>query len=741
MAVGSGLVLALILVTLLSEVIELQTALAWYLALTLVGVLRLWDSSMFFHEGVEASQGTYWLMRFRLGVYATATVWASTCVFLFPQHDIWHQSFIGFALAGLGISVAIAYAVDLYSAFPFFAAVTVPFMLRMFVPQEEFALSMGFATLLFLIAVYGSMRRIHRYLSENIQLRLESVRKNEVLRRSEQRFRQMFERPVTPMLLIDRSGDRIVAANAAAADFYRHSPDTLQAMSPHRLEDTPAAAGWEVGHHEGTHLRSDGSKRDVEIYVSDLSVEGQDLSFVIIHDVTERKRAEAEVFQLAFYDALTGLPNRRLIQDRLQTAILQAAESGLLGCLICLDLDHFKSINDIQGHELGDKLLVEVARRLSRCVGETGMVGRLGGDEFVVLLQQLGTHVTEASVKAAVIAEKVREVLSQPYFFESHIPLQTNLMLAHYSSSSMGVNFFGQTAMSVTELLKQAEMAMYQAKDQGRNMIRYFDPSMQKALEDYALLSTELRSALLNEHFELYFQKQVDCSGQAIGAEALLRWKHPGRGVVGPDQFIGHIEESGLIVPVGEWVLQYACARLKHWQNHAAGRQRVLAVNVSAKQFHQQDFVEKVTAIVSASGIDPNYLKLELTESAVLGDIQDTVGKMERLRKLGLRFSLDDFGTGHASLKYLKHLPLDQLKIDQSFVRDLTRDTNDAAIVEAVLAMAQALRLEVIAEGVETDAQLQLLLQKGCRYFQGYLFSRPQTVAEFERDWLGEGAP
>lgn len=738
LAVGSGLVLGLILVSFLAEVVSLQITLIWLLVLALVAVLRLWDSSLFLRDQVPVQQGAYWLLRFRLGVYATASVWASTCIFLFPEHDIWHQAFIGFALAGLGISVAIGYAVDLHSAIPFFTAVTIPFMLRMFVPLEDFALSMACATLLFLGVVYSSMWRIHQYLVENIKLRLESARRNEILRRSEQRFRQMFERPITPMLLIDKVGKRIVAANEAAARFYQYSVAELEGMSTQDIEMSCAelGAGEDIGHHVCTHRLCDRSHRDVEIYVSELNVDDKLLYFAIVHDITERKRAEAEVFQLAYFDALTGLPNRRHVQDSLQAALRRSLACGEQGCLLYLDLDHFKGINDIQGHELGDRLLVEVARRIKESVGEAGLVGRLGGDEFVVVLQGLGEQAHEASIKAAVIAEKVRVVLSQPYFFESHIPLQTNLMLAHYSSSSMGVSFFGQASLTATEVLKQAEMAMYQAKEGGRNMIRYFDPSMQQALEDHALLSAELREALLHDHFELYFQPQVDSAGQPIGAEALLRWKHPDRAVVGPEKFIGHIEESGLIVPVGDWVLQYACARLKLWQEQAAGRRLVLAVNVSAKQFHQHDFVERVSKIVAQSGIDANYLKLELTESAVIGDIQDTIDKMERLRALGLRFSLDDFGTGHSSLRYLKHLPLDQLKIDQSFVHDLTTDTNDAAIVDAVIAMAQALRLEVIAEGVETEAQRDMLQAKGCKSFQGFLFGRPQPVRTFEANWL-----
>ncbi|MDD4977786.1 MAG: EAL domain-containing protein [Gallionella sp.] len=738
LAVSSGLVLALILVSFLSEVISLQATSSWFLTLILIGILRLWDASLFLRGAIEVNEGNHWLIRFRLGVYATAMVWASACIFLFPEHDIWHQTFIGFALAGLGISVAIGYAVDLHSAIPFFTAATIPFMLRMFLPLEAFAISMGFATVLFLTVVYSSMWRIHHYLIENIKLRLDSARRNTVLLSSEQRFRQMFERPVTPMMLIDKTSNRIVAANEAAAKFYQYSVEQLQEMSPQDIEMSWVGLNSEqdIGSHVCRHRLHDQSYRDVEIYVSALSVDGRDLYFAIIHDITERKRVEAEVFQLAFYDALTGLPNRRLIQDRLQSAIKHSCVEHDRGCLIYLDLDHFKSINDIQGHELGDRLLIEVARRMMDSVGYAGMVGRLGGDEFVVLLQGLGPHAHEASVKAAVIAEKVREVLSQPYFFESSIPSQTSLMLAHYSSSSMGVSFFGDALIPAAELLKQAEMAMYQAKGDGRNMIRYFDPSMQQALEDHALLSAELRDALLNDHFELYFQMQVDSAGLPIGAEALLRWKHPERAVVGPEKFIGHIEESGLIVPVGNWVMQYACQRLKEWQAHESSRCRVLAVNVSAKQFHQNDFVERVTTIVAESGIDSNYLKLELTESAVIGDIHDTISKMERLRALGLRFSLDDFGTGHSSLKYLKHLPLDQLKIDQSFVRDLTTDANDAAIVDAVIGMAQALQLEVIAEGVETEAQRDILLAKGCKYFQGFLFSKPQPVKTFEASWL-----
>ena len=440
-------------------------------------------------------------------------------------------------------------------------------------------------------------------------------------------------------------------------------------------------------------------------------------------DITERKKAEEDIHRLAFYDPLTKLPNRRLLMDRLQQAMAVSMRSGWYGALLFLDMDHFKVINDTQGHAVGDLLLIEVAHRLQHCVREGDSVARLGGDEFVVVLEELSHQPDEAATQTELVAEKIRGELSRPYVLNGY---------EYHSSASIGITLFRGHLENEGELLKHADVAMYQAKKAGRNSIRFFDPQMQMVLEKRAALEADLRGALAEQQFRLHYQVQVNSRGKAIGAEVLLRWEHPKRGFVFPDQFIPLAEETGLIVPIGLWVLETACAKLKAWQDDALTRDLTLAVNVSAKQFYQADFVAQVQWVLLESGAKPSHLKLELTESTVLENVQDTIAKMHEIKMLGVHFSMDDFGTGYSSLQYLKRLPLDQVKIDRSFVSDVTSDPNDAAIVQAIIAMIGALGLNVIAEGVETEAQRDFLEKRGCHTFQGYLFSKPVVVEEFE---------
>ncbi|MDO9052712.1 MAG: EAL domain-containing protein [Gallionella sp.] len=442
----------------------------------------------------------------------------------------------------------------------------------------------------------------------------------------------------------------------------------------------------------------------------------------VFRDISNRKKSEQKIHQLAFYDPLTRLPNRRLLLDRLQQAMVVSMRSGLHGALMFLDMDHFKTINDTQGHAVGDLLLIEVAHRLQACVREGDSVARLGGDEFVVLLEDLSAEVDAAVNRAELIAEKMRAALNKPYTIRDY---QCN------TSPSIGISLFCGQTESVEDLLMHADVAMYQANSSGRNAIRFFDPKMQTALDARAVMDADMRHALEGRQFILYYQVQVDGRGKATGAEVLLRWQHPDRGFVFPDQFIPLAEETGLIVPIGQWVLETACSQLKLWQKNALTRDLTLAVNVSAKQFRQADFVAQVQRTLLESGAKPSQLKLELTESTVLENVDDTIAKMREIKILGVDFSMDDFGTGYSSLQYLKRLPLNQIKIDKSFVIDIATDPNDAAIVQTIIAMTQAMGLNVIAEGVETVAQRDFLDKNGCHAFQGYLFSKPVPLADF----------
>ncbi len=436
-------------------------------------------------------------------------------------------------------------------------------------------------------------------------------------------------------------------------------------------------------------------------------------------DITESKAASDEIKNLAFYDPLTQLPNRRLLLDRLKQALASSTHNHQRGALLFLDIDHFKVLNDTLGHNTGDALLKIVANRLQSCVREADTVARIGGDEFVILLEDLGEDKIEAAAYAETIANKILELMAQPYKLDTY---------EHRGSVSMGATLFFNHETDIEEVLKQADIAMYQAKDAGRNTIRFFDVQMQEAVALRVSMERELRTAIDNNQFELYYQVQVNKHKKMLGAEALIRWIHPDRGMVSPAQFIPLAEDTGLILPIGQWVLDTACAQLKSWQQNVETRELSLSVNVSAKQFNQPNFVELVQDTITRHGIDPAFLKLELTESMLLEKIQLMIDKMIELRKIGVRFELDDFGTGYSSLQYLKQLPLNQLKIDQSFIRDIAIDENDKILVRTIIAMAHSLDLGVIAEGVETEEQRQFLMDHGCDHYQGYLFGKPVPI-------------
>lgn len=439
-------------------------------------------------------------------------------------------------------------------------------------------------------------------------------------------------------------------------------------------------------------------------------------------DITQRKASEALVHQLAYYDALTGLPNRTLLHERLAQAVRGSAHGH--GLLLLVDIDRFKQINDTRGHAAGDLLLREAARRIRSAVQAQDTVARVGSNTFAVLAPHVGAWATEANARAHNLAQQVHQSLAAPYDLDEQKRL--------YATTSAGIALFGAGAPSSATVLQQVEVALYRAKDEGGNAVLFFDATMQASVDARAALETGLRDAIEQQDFQLFYQVQVDKDGAVVGAEALIRWIGADGKVVSPADFIPLAEETRLIVPIGQWVLDTACQQLAQWQQHPATRHLALAINVSARQFHQADFVAQVRAAIERHHIDPGCLKLELTESVILGDIDTTIERMHQLRALGLRFALDDFGTGYSSLSYLKRLPFDQLKIDQSFIRDMLTDHSSNAIVRAILVMSEALGLEVVAEGVETTAHRAFLVEHGCQFCQGYLLGRPVPIATWE---------
>ncbi|MGB9991862.1 putative bifunctional diguanylate cyclase/phosphodiesterase [Massilia sp. SM-13] len=440
-------------------------------------------------------------------------------------------------------------------------------------------------------------------------------------------------------------------------------------------------------------------------------------------DITVSKAASDEIRSLAFYDPLTRLPNRRLFLDRLKHAISAIHRHRMHGALLFLDLDNFKTLNDTLGHSTGDLLLQHVAQRLVSCVRDSDTVARLGGDEFVLIIEDLGPTAVEAAAQTKSICNKILAELNAPYRLASH---------TCHSTPTIGATLFNDSRQKPDELLMQADIAMYQAKRSGRNTMCFFDHEMQLKIAAKAQLESDLRRAIENEEFELYYQMQVDRIIGPVGAEALIRWNKPGHGFVPPSQFIPLAEEMGLIARIGNWALDAACKQLAAWQLKPEMRGLVVAVNVSARQFRESGFRGSVLAALERHGVRPHHLKLELTEGVLIENTPETIASMKALRDAGLSFALDDFGTGYSSLQYLKKLPLEQLKIDQSFVRELVDNEGDQAIVRTIIAMAHSLSLDVIAEGVETEAQREMLETFGCNRYQGYLFSKPLPAAEFE---------
>jgi diguanylate cyclase (GGDEF)-like protein/PAS domain S-box-containing protein len=454
------------------------------------------------------------------------------------------------------------------------------------------------------------------------------------------------------------------------------------------------------------------------------NAEGQVTNYIgAFSDISRNKHDEEEIHNLAFYDPLTKLPNRRLMLERLSYMLNNSMRQNHHGAILFIDIDNFKTLNNTKGHDLGDLMLVEVAKRLKACVRIDDTVARLGGDEFVAILEGLGAEHAQAVAQVETVVRKILIALNQPYFLRDH---------EYHSSASVGINLFCDKKFALDELLKHADTAMYQAKASGRNNFCFFDPEMQAIMEARAVLENELRHALPQRQFKLYYQMQVDRSGRLAGAEVLLRWQHPEKGLISPAQFIPIAEETGLILPIGTWVLETACAQIKSWENDSRTNRLCLSINVSVRQFYQPDFVEQARRIILESGIKPAMLKFELTEGLVLNNISDSIIKMKALEEIGVHFSMDDFGTGYSSLAYLTQLPLSQVKIDQTFVQNIFNKSTDAVIVQAIIGMAGNLGMEVVAEGVETEAQHDFLKRHGCNVFQGNLFSKPVPVAEFD---------
>ena len=550
------------------------------------------------------------------------------------------------------------------------------------------------------------------------------------LRGSEERYRTYIEHAPMGIFVAHGNGE-FALVNPAISLMTGFSKNELSMMSLADFFSSDTAqesANFfdSVHQHKSSEKEVTLRKKDGSVflsYIRAIALPGDSLIGFCM-DITDKKRDEEQIYNLAFFDALTALPNRRRLLDRLRLATSNSVQEQDLGALLMMDLDHFKNLNDTQGHDVGDLLLKQVGRRLIDCVRPDDTVSRVGGDEFVIILERLGKDAAIATQRAHELVKKIQTSVSQLYPL---IPGRPD----YHITSSIGLTLFGDQESSIDALLKKSDIALYDAKRSGRNTYRFFSPEMQASIDDSTSLVDALRLALQNDEFTLYYQPQVNSTGHLMGAEALLRWTPPNAEIISPLTFIATAEESGLIVPIGDWVVEQCFKQLQRWQQRPETSGLKLSINISADQFHQADFVAKICSGIERFNINPNRITLELTESAVLQRVDQAVQTMLELKDKGVSFSLDDFGTGYSSLSYLKLLPLDQVKIDSSFVRDISFDPDDAAIVRAILAMSESLGLSVIAEGVETQVQREFLFDHGCLHYQGYLFGRPVPIENF----------
>lgn len=709
----------------------------WFGSAILVVVGRLaliahWRS----RKGSKIGRSAHYIRSFRVGALCSGALWGSTVILLYVPADLPHEVLLAFALAGLSAGGVTALAIDPVSAIGFLCLILLPMIIRLGGDAGLISAAMAVMGLLYLVFMIFVTVRVSRSLRENLQLRAEANRREGMLREREsaldkaQQVAQLGSFDLDLMSGEMRWSDEHYrqwgllpgSVRPSLSLFRSHVPEEdLKQLNP-QLEatlntGTPFRCVHRVCLPNGTHqyIQSEAQlERDADGVPLRL--------FGTVQNITRARADQEEIRKLAFYDPLTQLPNRNRLLESLTESLDASERQGSTGALFFIDLDNFKSLNDTLGHAQGDDLLRQVAQRLQSCLRKSDTVARLGGDEFVILLVDLNGSLAEATRQASTIGEHILAALQSPYRLAGR---------EHHSTSSVGVTLFQGAAVPVDDLLKRADLAMYQAKASGRNMLCMFTPELQAIASARSALEADLHLALRLQQFDLYYQGQVDANGRWLGAEALLRWKHPKRGFVPPKDVISVAEDVGLMVELGKWVLEKACQQLVSWSMVPVLSTLTVSVNVSARQFRHGNFVEDVLDIISRTGANPSLLNLELTESLLLDDVEEVIATMAVLRGHGLSFTLDDFGIGYSSLTYLKRLPLKQIKVDRSFVADIPHDAQDAAIVRLVVELGHSLGLSVVAEGVETREQCNFLHATGCQIYQGYLFSRPVPAEVF----------
>lgn len=729
------IIIAVVLVLLQWNATSAGQVMTWFLSVMAVVCLRYYWYFKFNKKSHSLFLAyTSWLVRFNLGVILSGLLWGSTAFLLFPTGNVLHQMFLLLILAGMSAGAVSTLSAYSFSIHAFLVLTLLPFCFRLLWEGGEYGYLLSAINLLFLIMINLSARRVAANIKSAMVSRFAHERALQELRESTEQNKLLLESVAEGIFGTDMDGITTFV-NPAAAKMLGYKPEELIGKPMHTMihyqrpdgthyprNECPMMATIEEGkvyqlgdevlwHKNGNPLPVEYSSTPI---IKDGGVAGAVVTF---SDVSARKKAEAQLERQAFYDGLTDLPNRRLLLDRMEQAVANSRRHQHVGALLFLDLDQFKMINDSLGHHVGDALLRRVAERLKDTVRSEDTAARMGGDEFVILFTEISDDPETTANFSREVAEKIRQRISEPFHFGGH---------TLHVTPSIGIALFPLGDEGADEILMQADTAMYRAKELGRNGVQFYLPSMQMHAEERLAMQNDMRLALARDEFFLCYQPQYDVHGQITGAEALIRWHRPKHGVISPVEFIPLAEETGLILSVGEWVLQTTCELLSRYADATKNDYiPCIAVNVSPHQFRQADFVEKIQGFLQRSGVEPSRLELELTEGMLLADVQDTIAKMMALKELGVRFSIDDFGTGYSSLAYLKNLPLNKLKIDQSFIQDVPDDEGGVAIVETIIVMTKHLGLDVIAEGVESESQRDALIDMGCGQFQGYLYSRP----------------
>lgn len=673
-----------------------------------------------------------WHWFFLIGACASATVWGSASFLLFPEHSPAHQIIFFLIVTGVAAGGVASLCPSLPTIGGFLSLLLFPLVVKLVSLGNGESFFNGSLVIIFYAVTFIGAIKINATIRENIQLHLQSVEREKTLKVSEERYRYMFNNaPLgifhydTKSVIIDCNDEFIDLLGATKEQLI--GLNMLTALQEPKMKNAiKDSLSSGEGYYEGNYTSITGVKTTSVRAFFKAIISSEDLPFGgvgIVEDFTEKQQSEQKIKYHASYDFLTGLPNRRLLIEHLNNEIARARRHDHFGALMFIDLDNFKTINDSLGHSIGDELLKVVAKRIVECIRKEDTAARMGGDEFVIILTELDDSIGLAAHKSRGIAEELSLCLSSP----CQIQEQTL-----HITPSIGVTLFPKDDTGVDDVLKQADTAMYRAKAAGRNSIHFFLPTMQEAADKRLRLSTELRIALDDKQFVLFFQPQVDLFGKLVGAEGLLRWKHPERGVLPPGAFLEVAEETGLMKDIGRWVIREACDHIKAWTDAQQIEDSfVISINISGKEIADHDFVDTVIHNLEETGANPYHLGIELTEGSLISIGPDIVQTIMMLRELGIKFSIDDFGTGYSSLSYLQSLPLNTLKIDRSFVNDITDESHSVVLVDTIIMMAQNLELEVIAEGVETERELLYLESRGCKVFQGYYFSRPVTLDLF----------